>query len=54
MLESDREQGFKYALWLNLFVGFYNIYLWSIDYWWFNIFIGSINIGVWVFNRDKL
>ena len=40
-----------YALWLNLFIGFYNLYLYTNSSWWFNLIIGSLNIGVWVFNR---
>ena len=42
----------KWVIWLNLIIGFYNIYLFVNDWWWFNIVIGSLNIGVWVFNRD--
>ena len=42
----------KWVIWLNLLIGFYNIYLFVNDWWWFNIVIGSLNIGVWVFNRD--
>ena len=51
MTEEERIEGRKYAAWLNLFIGFYNIYLWGIDGSMFNIVIGSLNIGVWVFYR---
>ena len=42
----------KLIVWLNLFIGFYNIYMWSIGGWLFNLIIGSINIGIWVFFRN--
>ena len=51
MTEEERIEGRKYAAWLNLFIGFYNIYLYSIEWNLFNIIIGSLNIGVWVFFR---
>ena len=52
MTEEERIEGRKYAAWLNLFIGIYNIYLFGIDFNMFNIVIGSLNIGVWVFFRD--
>jgi len=42
---------FKYVLWLNLFIGIYNIYLYSAGHSLLTFIIGSINIGVWVFLR---
>ena len=52
MNEEDRKQGLKWILWINLFVGFYNIYLWNIGGDWFwNLVIGCLNIGIWVFFR---
>ncbi len=53
--EDERKEALKYILWVNLFVGFYNIYLWNLpEGQLFNILIGSANIGAWVFNRDKI
>ena len=52
MTEEERIEGRKYAAWLNLFIGLYNMYLWRIDGNMFNIIIGSLNIGVWAFFRD--
>ena len=49
--EEERIIGRKYAAWLNLIIGIYNIYLFGIDFNMFNIIIGSLNIGVWVFFR---
>ena len=53
-MTKEQKKYLPYILWFNLFIGIYNIYIWSVDNWWFNIFIGSINIGVWVFNRHLL
>ena len=49
---KERREAIRYSAWLNLFIGFYNIYLWSSGgslFW--NFIIGSLNIGVWVFFR---
>jgi hypothetical protein len=43
----------KMIIWVNLLIGFYNIYLWSIGDNLFNLIIGALNIGVWVFFRRK-
>ena len=43
----------KIIVWLNLFIGIYNMYLWGIGGDWFwNLTIGILNIGIWVFNRE--
>lgn len=44
----------KYLIWLNLYMGVYNMYLYVEGEWLFNLFVGSLNIGVWVWNRDIL
>jgi len=55
MNEDDKKQVLKYVLWINLLVGFWNIYLWNLpDGELFNFLIGCANIGAWTFNRDKL
>ena len=41
----------KMVVWFNLFIGFYNLYLYSVGDSLFNLIIGSLNIGVWVFFR---
>jgi len=41
----------KMVVWFNLFIGFYNLYLWGMGDNLFNLIIGSLNIGVWVFFR---
>tara|TARA_Y100001963_G_scaffold53244_1_gene74586 strand:- start:1254 stop:1433 length:180 start_codon:yes stop_codon:yes gene_type:complete len=48
---TDSER--KLILWINLIIGIYNIYLWSVGDNLFNLLIGSLNIGVWVFFRNQ-
>ena len=43
----------KMVVWFNLFIGFYNLYLWGMGDNLFNLIIGSLNIGVWVFFRGQ-
>ena len=43
----------KFIIWINLFIGIYNIYLWSVGDNWFNLIIGALNVGVWVFFRKE-
>jgi len=38
-------------IWINYFLGFYNLYLYSVGDKWFNLIVGSLNIGVWIFFR---
>ena len=51
MTQEEKEELFPYALWLNLIIGFWNLYLYTDGGGLFNLIIGSLNIGVWVFNR---
>ncbi len=41
----------KMIVWINLFIGLYNLWLYSIEWSLFNLIIGSLNVGVWVFFR---
>jgi len=50
-VNEDNIELFKMTLWLNLVIGIYGIYLYSVGHSLFNLIIGSINIGVWVFLR---
>tara|TARA_R110001583_G_scaffold152526_2_gene304435 strand:+ start:361 stop:525 length:165 start_codon:yes stop_codon:yes gene_type:complete len=52
-MTQEKKQHLKYVLWLNLTLGFYNLYLYTNGGWWFNLIVGSLNIGVWVFFRNK-
>ena len=52
-MNKEQQEAIIYAAWLNLFIGIYNIYLWSIGgsiIW--NLLVGILNIGVWVFFRN--
>ena len=37
--------------WLNLVIGIYNIYCFSVGHLMFNLIVGILNVGVWVFFR---
>ena len=50
-MTEEKREAIRYSAWLNLIIGFYNIYLYNQGDWWFNLLIGSLNIGVWVFFR---
>ena len=50
-MTQEKREVLRYTAWLNLFIGFYNMYLWGVGDWWFNLVIGSLNIGAWVFFR---
>ena len=50
-VNEDNIELFKMTLWLNLVIGIYGLYLYSVGHSLFNLIIGSINIGVWVFLR---
>ena len=54
MTSKEKKKILPYIIWFNLIIGFYNLYLYSINDGWFNLFVGSLNIGVWVFNRKAL
>ena len=49
---KERKEMLSFAIKINLIVGIYNLYLYSVSGLLFNIVIGSMNIGVWVFFRD--
>jgi hypothetical protein len=51
-MTDENKQMFRYLVWFNLFIGIYNLYLYTNggDLFW-NFFIGTLNIGVWVFFR---
>ena len=53
-MTKERKEQIKYALWLNLVLGIYNLFMYVQGDWWFNLLVGSLNIGVWVFNRNIL
>ena len=50
-MSEDRKQYLKWILWLNLALGFQNLYFYVNSGSLFNLVIGALNIGVWVFFR---
>ena len=51
-MSKKKKEAIQLSLKLNLILGCYNIYLFSLDNMLFNLLVGSTNIGVWVFFRD--
>ena len=45
---------FQFARWLNLVVGFMNLYLYTAGGGYHLLGIGALNIGAWVFSRIQL
>ena len=50
-MSNEKIRDLSTAAWLNLILGIYNIYCFSIGHLLFNLVIGILNIGVWVFFR---
>ena len=50
-MSNEKIRDLSTAAWLNLVLGIYNIYCFSIGHLLFNLVIGILNIGVWVFFR---
>ena len=42
------------AIWFNLIIGVYNLYVFVQIQSIFHLILGSVNIGVWVFNKHRL
>ena len=53
MSKKNKNEIYSMALKLNLMLGLYNIFLFSLGENFYNLIIGSMNIGVWTFFRDK-
>jgi len=49
---SEKSKQLAFIVWFNLFIGFYNLYIYRQDSKTFNLIIGILNIGVWVFLRN--
>tara|TARA_Y100001970_G_C13667054_1_gene571147 strand:+ start:69 stop:287 length:219 start_codon:yes stop_codon:yes gene_type:complete len=53
MKKDENIQNMKMIIWFNLFIGFYNLYMFNELNSVFHLVLGSMNIGVWVFCREK-
>jgi len=51
MTREQKKKMLPIVLWINLLIGFWNLYLYTNNAELFNLIVGSLNIGVWVFNR---
>ena len=54
MSKKERKETLEMAIWINLVVGIYNLFIFTNMDSNFHLILGSLNIGVWVFNRNKL
>tara|TARA_Y100001970_G_scaffold293326_1_gene439366 strand:- start:263 stop:472 length:210 start_codon:yes stop_codon:yes gene_type:complete len=54
MSKKEKKNYFNATVWINLFIGIYNMYIFTNSNSTFHLIIGALNIGVWVFNRHKL
>ena len=53
-MNEEKKKTLKWILWINLILGFHNLYLYVNNDTTFNLVIGALNIGVWVFNINKI
>ena len=52
-MTKEKKTYLKYILWLNLALGFQNLYFYVNNDSLFNLLVGALNIGVAVFYRNK-
>ena len=52
MSTKDKKEMFKFAIKINLFIGLYNLFLFSFSGMYINLVIGAMNLGVFIFFRD--
>ena len=50
-MEIKRDELFQAARWLNLIVGIFNMYLFTLGGGYSLLGLGIINVGVWTFTR---
>ena len=50
-MSKEKIKDLSTVAWLNLVLGMYNLYCFSIRHLMFNLIIGILNVGVWVFFR---
>ena len=50
-MTQEKKTMIKYILWINLALGFQNLYFYVNNDSIFNLIIGALNVGVWVFFR---
>ena len=50
-MTQEKKKFLKYIIWINLALGFQNLYFYVNNDSIFNLIIGALNVGVWVFFR---
>ena len=50
-MSKEKIRDLSTVAWLNLVLGMYNLYCFSIGHLMFNLIVGILNVGVWVFFR---
>jgi|TARA_B110000014_G_scaffold236188_1_gene201261 hypothetical protein len=51
-MSKEKANDLSSVAWLNLVLGLYNIYLFTVGHLMFNFIVGSLNVGVWAFFRN--
>ena len=51
-MSNQKAKDLSTISWINLVLGIYNLYCFSIGSLMFNLVIGVLNVGVWVFFRN--
>ena len=51
-MSKEKAKDLSSVAWLNLVLGIYNIYLFTVGQLAFNLIIGTLNVGIWTFFRN--
>ena len=51
-MSKEKANDLSSVAWLNLVLGLYNIFLFTVGHLMFNFIVGSLNVGVWAFFRN--
>ena len=52
-MEIKRDELFHFFRWINLLIGFYNLYLWNMGGGYFMLSLSALNLSMWVFTRKR-
>ena len=50
-MSNEKIKDLSTVVWINLILGLYNLYCFSVGHMIFNLIVGALNVGVWVFFR---
>ena len=51
-MSKEKAKDLSSVAWLNLVLGIYNIYLFTVGQLAFNLIVGTLNVGIWTFFRN--